>query len=395
MNKRRFYLKMVAGSLLRRGSRMVTALLAVAVGAAILSGLVTISIDIPRQMAQEFRSYGANLALIPAGPGGVIEAVDYEKARALLPAKNLTGAAPYRYRVVKINEQPFMAAGTVLAEAKKTSPYWLVRGRWPEKPGEALIGREVAETIRLTPGAGFTIQAGGGSPAARIGGGGEAETAGEGREAAGGTFSVSGVVQTGGGEEAFIFMSLDDFEAMTGSGGVLDSVECSLSLGRAELSSLAETISAAVPAINARLVKRVTDSEGAVLTKLKTLIVLVTVIVLMLIMICVATTMMAVVAERRREIGLRKALGADSAGLAAEFLGEGIFLGAAGGLVGALAGFGFAWFVGMRVFNSPVAFSAPLPPLTILVSAAVTALACVIPARNAAAVDPVIVLRGE
>jgi putative ABC transport system permease protein len=386
MNKKRFYLKMVTSSLLRRKSRMITALLAVAVGAAILSGLVTISIDIPRQMAQEFRSYGANLALIPAGSSGIISVSDYEKARSLLPAKNLIGASPYRYHTVKVNEQPFMAAGTVLAETKKTSPYWFVQGRWPEKPGEALIGREVAETIRLTPGANLTVQAGGGLQA----GGGNIAAAGRSKE-----FSVSGIVQTGGGEEAFIFMSLEDFENMTGSGGVLDSVECSVSLGQAELRSLAETISTEVPAINARLVKRVTDSEGAVLAKLKTLILLVTVIVLLLIMICVATTMMAVVAERRREIGLRKALGADSGDLAMEFLGEGMFLGAAGGFLGALAGFGFAWFVGMRVFNSPVSFAPPLLPLTMLASVIVTALACVIPVRNATAVDPAIVLRGE
>jgi putative ABC transport system permease protein len=385
MNKKRFYLRMVAGSLLRRKSRMITALLAVTVGAAILSGLVTISVDIPRQMTQEFRSYGANLALIPAGSNGVISAADYEKARSLLPAKNLTGAAPYRYLMVKINEQPFMAAGTVLAETKKTSPYWLVQGRRPEKPGEALIGREVAETIRLTPGSVFTVQTGGGLPA-----GGAMQSAGGSME-----FSVSGIVQTGGSEEAFIFMSLEDFERMTGSGGIIDAVECSVSLEQAELRSLAETINARIPAINARLVKRVTDSEGAVLTKLKTLVMLVTVIVPLLIMICVATTMMAVVAERRREIGLRKALGADSGDLAMEFLGEGLFLGAAGGFLGALAGFGFAWFVGMRVFSSPVAFAPALLPLTMIASVIVTALSCVIPVRSATAVDPVIVLRGE
>jgi putative ABC transport system permease protein len=384
MNKKRFYLKMVAGSLLRRKSRMITALLAVAVGAAILSGLVTIALDIPRQMGQEFRSYGANLALIPAGSSGVISRADYEKAITLAPSKNLIGAAPYRYLMVKINEQPFMAAGTILAEARKTSPYWLVQGRWPEKPGEALIGREVAETIRLTPGANFTVQAGSGLQIGDM-------------QVAGGSLdcSVSGVVQTGGSEEAFIFMSLEDFEDMTGTSGIIDAVECSISLGQEELRAAAERISAEVPAINARLVKRVTDSEGAVLTKLKTLILLVTVIVLLLIMICVATTMMAVVAERRREIGLRKALGADSGDLAVEFLGEGMFLGAAGGLLGALAGFGFAWFVGVRVFNSPVAFAPLLLPLTILASVMVTALACVVPVRSATSVDPAIVLRGE
>ena len=371
---------------------MLTALLAVAVGAAILSGLVTISLDIPRQMGHEFRSYGANLAIFPAGSSGAISISDYKKAAALLPQKSLVGAAPYRYLMVKINEQPFMAAGTILGEAKKTSPYWLVQGRWPEKAGEALVGRELAETIRLTSGGTFTVQAGSGLQISQ--GGNEAlsgaKNAGKNME-----FSVAGVLQTGGVEEAFIFMSLEDFEALSGRAGLVDAVECSVSLGQAELSAAAEQINAALPLVNARLVKRVTDSEGAVLTKLKTLIALVTVIVLMLIMICVATTMMAVVAERRREIGLRKALGAASGDLAMEFLGEGIFLGASGGLLGAFAGFAFAWFVGIRVFNSPVAFAPLLLPLTVLASVAVTALACVIPVRSATAVDPVIVLRGE
>ena len=66
-NKQRFYLKMVVSSLLRRRSRMIVALLAVAVGATILSGLITIYYDIPRQMGLEFRSYGANLVFVPAG----------------------------------------------------------------------------------------------------------------------------------------------------------------------------------------------------------------------------------------------------------------------------------------------------------------------------------------
>ncbi|MDR2617473.1 MAG: ABC transporter permease [Treponema sp.] len=383
MTKQRFYFKMVMSSLIRRRSRMLAALLAVAVGATILSGLITISLDIPRQMGREFRSYGANMVLIPKGAAIPLEAV--EKAAAFIPREAVTGIAPYRYQLVKINEQPFMAAGTYLAEAKKTSPYWLVQGRWPEKPWEALIGQEVADTIHLVPGGAFII-AGTGSQGNMIPG----AAGGEGR-----SFTVSGIVQTGGSEEAFIFMSLEDFEAMIGNGGGADTVECSISASVEELESIAARISAQVPAVQARLVKRVADSEGAVLSKLKALIFLVTVIVLLLIMICVATTMMAVVAERRKEIGLRKALGAGSRSLAAEFMGEGIFLGAAGGLLGAVFGFVFARYVGLRVFNQPVALEPLLPPLTVLASMAITAAACLLPVRSATRVDPAIVLRGE
>jgi putative ABC transport system permease protein len=357
---------------------MIVALLAVATGATILSGLITIYYDIPRQMRQEFRSYGTNFVMIPEGNSAYITTDTANRALSYLPASSIVGAAPYRYRMVKVNEQPFMAAGTRLEEARKTSPYWFVSGRWPESSGEALIGQAVADAIRLAPGSTFTIT--GTSPSG---------------ENFSRNFTVSGIMQSGGTEEAFIFMSLDDMEGMIGDGGKIDVLECSVSATAETLESLALTISAEVDGVSPRLVKRLTESEGAVLTKLQALVYLVTVIVLLLIMICVATTMMAVVTERRKEIGLRKALGAANDSLAIEFLGEGVFLGGAGGLLGAMLGFLFAQGVALNVFNRSVDFLPLLVPLTILSSMLITGIACIIPVRSAAAVDPAIVLRGE
>jgi putative ABC transport system permease protein len=377
MTKRRFYIKMALCSLIRRRSRMVVALLAVAVGATILSGLTAVYYDMPRQMGQEFRSYGANLVLLPAGADGLrAEAVD--AALRLLPAGSLVGAAPYRYRTARINGQTVMAAGTDIGEARKTSPYWLVAGRWPEAAGEALVGLEVANTLRLVQGAAFDMTG--------VNSAGEPFTHG---------FSVAGILQTGGAEEAFVFVSTDGFRAMTGEDADADAVECSVSAEADALEDAAERIGGTVPGVSARLVKRLTQSEGAVLGKLKALVWLVTVIVLLLIMICFATTMMAVVAERRREIGLRKALGAANGSLVLEFLGEGALIGLAGGLLGAGSGIVFARFVGLNVFSRAVAFPPMLVPITALASVLITALACLVPVRSAVDVDPAIVLRGE
>jgi putative ABC transport system permease protein len=51
--------------------------------------------------------------------------------------------------------------------------------------------------------------------------------------------------------------------------------------------------------------------------------------------------------------------------------------------------------VGLKVFNRGVSFDPLLLAAAVLLSVCITVLACVIPVRAAAAVDPAIVLRGE
>lgn len=381
MKDKRFFAKMVALSLIRRRGRMVTAVLAITLGAAILSGLVTLSRDIPRQMGREFRSYGANLALLPAGNRGFFTAPELAGAAALFPADAVVGVTPWRYRQVKVNEQPLMAAGTDFSLVERTSPYWLVHGSLPGKPGEALLGEEAAGLLRLAPGSVFAID--------------------------GRSFTVSGTLSTGGVEEGFILLSLGDFagldapggsaspEGLAGGGDVINAAECSLVLSPEELEGLAGRVNAAGLGIEARPVKRLAVSEGAVLGKLSALIFLVTVVVLALILICVATTMMAVAAERRKEIALRKALGAGRREIAAEFFGEGTLLGIIGGALGSLAGYVFALHVALRVFSRPVTFEPLSAPLTAMACLALTLAASAFPVRSAEKVDPAVVLRGE
>jgi putative ABC transport system permease protein len=378
MKRQTMYFKMVMNSLIRRRSRMLVALLAVAIGATILSGLITIYYDIPRQMGKEFRTYGANLILVPSGEGSALSVSSIEAAAGYLPAGNIVGIAPYRYETVKINEQPVMAAGTELEEVKKVSPYWYVAGQWPAGAGAVLVGQEVAELIRLSPGDTFTATG--------------TDSAGEGFSR---DFTVSGIVQTGGAEEAFIFMSLSDLEDMMGNGGEADVAECSVAAPEEALGSAVRQIEANVGEVTPRLVKRVTQSEQAVLGKLQALVYLVTVVVLLLTMICVSTTMMAVVAERRREIGLKKAMGASNKSIVLEFLGEGLFLGGSGGILGVVLGFLFAQAISMNVFSRSISFRPLLVPITLAVSVCITGLACLIPVRSATDIEPAVVLRGE
>ena len=104
---------------------------------------------------------------------------------------------------------------------------------------------------------------------------------------------------------------------------------------------------------------------------------------------------MAVVTERRKEIGLKKALGASNKGVISDFLGEGVVLGIIGGGLGVVFGYIFALQVSISVFARKVSFLWPLVPVTILVSVIITVLACLYPVSKAVDVEPALVLRGE
>ncbi|HEY1302902.1 MAG TPA: ABC transporter permease [Vicinamibacterales bacterium] len=100
------------------------------------------------------------------------------------------------------------------------------------------------------------------------------------------------------------------------------------------------------------------------------------------------------VAQRRREIGIRMALGAQKKQIGAQFLSLGLRLLAAGSALGLLG----AWLAG-RAMQS-VLFDVPTLPIAALLGTAfvmttVFLIAGLIPARRATQVDPVIALRAE
>ena len=156
MTKQKLFMRMITASLVRRRSRMLVALLAIAVGATILSGLVTIYYDVPRQMGAEFRNYGANMILVSSGEGDFNTAA-VEKSLSAIRSDQLVGVAPYRYETVRIHEQPIVAAGTDMEGAKATSPYWHINGAWPAAGGEILLGQKVADTLGLKVGDTLTV----------------------------------------------------------------------------------------------------------------------------------------------------------------------------------------------------------------------------------------------
>jgi putative ABC transport system permease protein len=109
----------------------------------------------------------------------------------------------------------------------------------------------------------------------------------------------------------------------------------------------------------------------------------------------ILTMMWISVNERINEIGLAKALGATSAQVLSLFLGEAILLSVAGGLAGVGTGLGLAWLLRAFVPGLPVVVPVRFVVAAVAVSIVVGVLSGALPARRAAALDPVEALRAE
>ena len=110
--------------------------------------------------------------------------------------------------------------------------------------------------------------------------------------------------------------------------------------------------------------------------------------------VVIMNIMLAVVSERTREIGIRKAVGARRVDILSQFVIESALLSAMGGLIGVM----IAWTLAVLVRNfTAIPMSMPISAVALGVglSTAVGVFFGVYPARQAAKLDPIEALRAE
>ncbi|MEL6138654.1 MAG: ABC transporter permease [Cyanobacteria bacterium J06628_6] len=136
------------------------------------------------------------------------------------------------------------------------------------------------------------------------------------------------------------------------------------------------------------------ETLSTVLNLLTTLIVAIAGISLVVGGIGIANIMLVSVVERTREIGIRKALGATERDVLSQFLTESVVISVVGGGVGIGLGVGVT-FVAAVGFGFPFVVSSSAVLVGFGLSTAVGLIAGVVPARNAAALDPIVALRSD
>jgi putative ABC transport system permease protein len=161
------------------------------------------------------------------------------------------------------------------------------------------------------------------------------------------------------------------------------------------ISSIAFQIQQELPGTDVRVIRRVAEGEGQILTRVRILLWLVTGAALLAAALAVGASSAASVIERRTEIGLMKALGAGSGTVGFLLAAEQLLLAFVGGGIGYALGIILARLLGERIFGA-----APEPSLIVFLvivalAIGVTLLGSAIPLRRASRYEPAPILRGE
>jgi putative ABC transport system permease protein len=208
-------------------------------------------------------------------------------------------------------------------------------------------------------------------------------------------YPVNGKVSTGGSEDGQVFIPLADLQAALGIPGKISLAELRIEGSTDQIEEVARQLSANFPLLEVRPVREIVYSEGQVLETVRWALLSLTLVVVIITVLCLLATVTAIVLERRREIGLMKALGAADGQLMAFFLTEVAILASVGGLAGFGVGGVLAKLLGIRLFGVPLDLHWPSLPGVLLATLAVSLLGAWPPIRVVRRIRPAWVLKGE
>ncbi len=377
MPSRSMFLRILWKLLGASRGRLSVALIALTSGAAVCSALLNVNLDAERKLTQEFRTLGANVVIAP--PAGGSEAALADAAVldrvAALHISQIVATAPYLYVAANSGSQPVILAGTWFDQVAKMNSWWKLEGGWVfsrDDHEHCLVGFTAARQLGLAPGSSVQLRSGDHDI----------------------SLTVAGIVTTGGAEDNQILTNLDSAQALAGLSGRVSLVQMSVAGTPAEIEGVTRRFADNLPGLDVRPVRQIAAAEGTILGRIRGLIFWTIALILILSMLGVLASMAALAMERRRDVGLMKALGGSVQRIMRLFLVEAGTLGAVGGVLGFLLGVVLARWMGERIFGVAISARLEVLPITIALTIGV-ALAGAFPLRLLGRVSPAEILRGE
>ena len=360
--------------------RLALAVLAVASGAAVCAALLNLNLDATDKLTREFRVLGANI-VVSAAQGDAAATLDDGAMQQIdnLHLTEVVAAAPYLYLSgvadAGQNSSAVIVAGTWFDEVARMNSWWKVDGNWVsarDNRSDCMIGEQAASRLGLIPGQSVKVHYAG-------------------RDA---TLRIAGIVTAGSSEDSQIFVGLPLAQELAGLGARASLIQITARGSASEIEDSIKRLSATLPGLQVQPLRQLAQAEGRLLERIRGLLFGTVVLILALSSLGVLAAMAGLALERRRDVGMMKALGGPVRRIMRFFLAEAMAIALAGGICGFVVGIGLSEWIGERVFSVSITPRLVVLPATLALMV-VVALAGALPLRLLGRVRPAEILRGE
>ena len=375
-------------NLRRRKSKVFFLILGLTIGITTVVTLISVTRIMNEDIANKLDEFGANILIIPRSNdltlsyggmniGGVsidaqtLKDTDIPKIRQIEVRENISTVSPKLIGVVDIEGKKVPLIGVHFGEELRLKKWWKIHGAEPKNRDEVLLGNEVA--VRLFKSSGDTLSFNGK------------------------VVKIAGVLdETGSQDDFLIFSDLTFVQEAMKKLGALSLIEVSAFCNTCPIEEIVRQISEKLPHAKVTAIKQTLQTKMEALDHFKKFSVGISTIVLLIGSLIVFTNMMASVNERKREIGIFRAIGFRKSHVVRIIFLEALIVGLIAGIVGYALGLGISHIIGPMItgVKGGALFIDPLLALgAIFLSSLIGILSSAYPAIHASKMDPTTALR--
>ncbi len=378
----------VLKDMLRRKRRVAHSVFGVSIGIMTVIAMLTVANSGEQLLRMELERYGPNLTIVPATArldvelGGLTmgsitvgetmldeavlpliqEAAD-DAIRADMGISDpgpIAIVAPRLYLPATMDDRSVTVVGVAPSEERAIRVWWdYSDGGHLQESDDLVAGAVAAKSLGLVAGDTVSIS--------------------------GHEYHVAGVLgESGSNDDFLLFVPLATLQETSGQGPVVSTVDVRALCTGCPVERIAHALTTDIPGLHAVAVRQVAEAELGMWHSMRAIVLMLATVTLLVGLFGVTNAMSAMVAERRKDIGIMRAVGASRRQILSMFLQEAFLLGLLGGIGGYLAGVALATVVGPLILGG--AMVTPVLEYVLLaigLAAAISMIAALHPALTA------------
>ena len=375
-------------NLRRRKGKVFFLILGLTIGITTVVTLISITRMMNEDISNKLDEFGANILVVPRSNdlslsygglniGGVsvdtqmLKDSDVPKIRQIEVRENISTVSPKLIGVVEIEGKKILLTGVLFQEEIRLKKWWKIHGDIPKSRDEVLLGNEVAVRLFKSTHDYLTIS--------------------------GKTVRISGILdETGSQDDFLIFGDLTFVQEGLKKPGALSLIEVSAFCISCPIEEIVSQISKVLPHAKVTAIKQTLQTKMEALGHFKKFSLGISIIVLLIGGLIVFTNMMASVNERKREIGIFRAIGFQKSHIIRIIFLEAFVVGLIGGVTGYLLGLGVSYILGpiiTGIKGGGILIDPALAVGVVFLSVTMGILSSIYPAIHASKMDPTTALR--